>query len=97
MRPPFSGPNGPRSLTDREAKVARRVRRALYLPESMSEEEVARQFRDSVAWRRARLVLAGEELRGRLVEALGPLASRMRSRTRPLRRRAKQLWTRFWR
>ncbi|WP_251952747.1 hypothetical protein [Salinibacter ruber] len=96
MRPPFSGPNGPRSLTDREAKVARRVRRALYLPESMSEEEVARQFRDSVAWRRARLVLAGEELRGRLAEALGPLASRMRGHARSLFRRARGVWGRLW-
>jgi|GEM_PF-3506172 hypothetical protein len=97
MRPPFSGPNGPRSLTDREAKVARRVRRALYLPESMSEEEVARQFRDSVAWRRARLVLAGEELRGRLTEILSPLASRFKGHARRLVRHGGRLWTDLWR
>lgn len=50
-------------LTEREQKIARRVRQSLHLSASMSVDEVARQFRDSVAWRRERLGLAGEELR----------------------------------
>ncbi|WP_157942183.1 hypothetical protein [Salinibacter altiplanensis] len=96
MRPRPSDPNGRRSLTDREAKVARRVRRSLHLQASMSEQEVAQQFRGSVAWRRARLSLAGEELRGRLADAFGPLASRLRGHVRPFRRRAEGLWNRIW-
>ena len=95
MRPRSSGPNGPRPLTDREAKVARRVRRSLYLPESMSEEEVARQFRDSVAWRRARLMLAGEELRSRLADALGPLASWLRGYAQSVFHRVRGVWRRL--
>ena len=63
----------------------------------MSAQEVAQRFRGSVAWRRARLGLMGEELRGRFAEALRPVWLRMRSRTRPLLRRVKRLWTRFWR
>ena len=92
-----AGSEGSRPLTDREKEIARRVRRALHLPSSMSEREVAQRFRGSVAWRRARLGRTGEELRGRLAEAFRPVWSRVRSRTRPLLRRAKRLWTRFWR
>jgi hypothetical protein len=56
-------------LTEREQKIARRVRQSLHLSASMSVDEVARQFRGSVAWRRERLGLAGEELRERLSRA----------------------------
>jgi len=51
----------------------------------MSEREVAQRFRGSVAWRRARLGLTGEELRDGLADAVRPLA-----------RRAAALWKRFW-
>ncbi|WP_263785101.1 hypothetical protein [Salinibacter grassmerensis] len=95
MRPRPSGPNGPRPLTDREAEIARRVRRSLHLPTTMSEEEVAKQFRDSVAWRRARLMLASEELRRRLGDALGPLASWMRGQAQSLLSRAQRAWRQF--
>jgi len=57
MRPRGSGSEGARPLTDREEEIARRVRQALHLPSSMSEQEVAQRFRGSVAWRRARLGL----------------------------------------
>ena len=81
-----SGSEGSRPLTDREEEIARRVRRALHLPSSMSEREVAQRFRGSVAWRRARLGRTGEELRDGLADALRPLVHRLTA-----------LWKRFWR
>ncbi|MEF8866422.1 MAG: hypothetical protein V5A20_11735, partial [Salinibacter sp.] len=73
MRPRGSGSEGARPLTDREEEIARRVRQALHLPSSMSEQEVAQRFRGSVAWRRARLGLTGENLRGWLANAIRPV------------------------
>lgn len=69
-------------LTDREQEIARRVRQSLHLSPSMSVDDVARQFRDSVAWRRERLGLAGEELRERLSNSIYPPLSRLWGRIR---------------
>jgi len=85
MTPRDSGADGPRSLTDREGEIARRVRRALHLSSSMSEQEVAQRFRGSVAWRRARLGRTGEELCDWLAGVV-----------RPLLRRAAALSKRLW-
>jgi len=64
-------------LTGREQKIAERVRRSLHLSASMPVDEVADQFRHSVAWRRERMGLAGEELRDRLLGALRSLFRRL--------------------
>lgn len=66
-------------LTDREQEIARRVRESLHLSASMSVDEVAQQFRDSVAWRRERLSLAGEKLREKLSRAGRFLLRKLRS------------------
>jgi hypothetical protein len=62
----------------------------------MSEEEVACRLRGSVAWRRARMGLLGEEVREGLTEALRPVWARVRRRTQPLARRAERMWARLW-
>lgn len=97
MRPRGSGSEGARPLTDREEEIARRVRQALHLPSSMSEQEVAQRFRGSVAWRRARLGLTGENLRGWLANAIRPVWGRARDSTRPLARSVRRLWRSLWR
>lgn len=64
MKPPGSSfSTGDASeLPEREREIAERVRESLHLSASMSAEEVAQQFRNSVAWRRERLRLTGDEL-----------------------------------
>jgi len=62
----------------------------------MSEEEVACQLRGSVAWRRARMGLLGEEVRKGLTEALRPGWAQVRRRVQPLVRRAERMWARLW-
>lgn len=95
MRRRVPRPDGSSSLTDREEEIARRVRRALHLSASMPEEEVAQQFRGSVAWRRARMGIMGEEIRDGVTEALRPALSRMRTRLCALVRRIRALWAQF--
>lgn len=74
--PPRPGPS--RSLTERERTVARRVRRALHLSPTMSEEEVADELYDTFVWRRERMMLAGKTLRTKLVDGLTPIRTRLR-------------------
>lgn len=86
-----------RFLTDRERDIARRVRRSLHLPSTMTEEAVAQQFRGSVAWRRARMKRTAEELWEGLRIAIRPVQARLRDRMQPLVRRIVLLWKRLWR
>jgi len=79
-------------LSDREKKVARQVRRSLHLSASMSEREVARHFQGSMAWRRARLGLAGEELREGITGTLWPAVSRLQTYMRSLIHRIDEVW-----
>jgi len=96
MRRRVPRPEGSPSLTDREEEIARRVRRALHLSASMSEREVARQFWGSVAWRRARMGLVGEEVRDRLAEVLRPMWAQARRRTSALAPCVARFWARLW-
>ncbi|MFP4228102.1 MAG: hypothetical protein ACLFTE_04650 [Salinivenus sp.] len=73
--PPPSGPS--RSLTERERTVARRVRRALHLSPTMSEEEVADELYGTFVWRRERMILAGQTLRKGLADGLAPVRQRL--------------------
>lgn len=80
-------------LNDRERKIARRVRKTLHLSPSMTEAEVAEELRGSVAWRRERMRLAGEEVRNALSEQLGAAWARGRDAAQRLLRRVRDRFT----
>ena len=67
------------SLSERERKVARRVRRALHLSPSMSEEEVAAEFYGSFVWRRERMAMTSAALRASISEAFASAWARLRA------------------
>lgn len=92
--PPSDAPG--RSLSEREREIARRVRRALHLPASMSEEEVANELYDTFAWKRERIGLAREEARRALADATRPAFMWARERATRLIRSVWRRWRRFW-
>lgn len=75
--PPHFDPS--HSLSERERKVARRVRRALHLSPSMSEEEVAAELYGTFVWRRERMMMTSADLRSSLSKACASVWTRLRS------------------
>lgn len=87
-------PQGPGRLTERERKIARRVRQSLHLPASMSEEEVAAELYNTFAWKRERAGLAREELWAALTDAAAPAGTWIVWAGRRLKQRVQALWSR---
>jgi hypothetical protein len=81
-------------MTDRERRIARRVRKTLHL-QSMTEQEIVRELRGSYAWRRERFRLAREEMGEALWDALQPVRAWGQRQAERGQQRLLALWRRL--